>query len=163
MFDDIDSKKVISILMNIIRVGTVHSVDEVKGTVKVSFQDKDKIVSNDLPILDREYDLPKVGQQALCLFLPNGIQEGFCLRSFYSNVNPPPVQDKNLYHKAFGDGTCIEYDKINKELTIKAAGDLKIISSGDILIEADGNLTTKAGNFNSAISQVKTVPIIHHP
>lgn len=77
--------------MDLIRVGRVSSVNETDYTVRVEFQDKEKLVSHDLPIFvsttsktkNPEIDLPKVGESVVCIFLPNGAQQGFCLGAFY--------------------------------------------------------------------------------
>jgi phage baseplate assembly protein gpV len=84
-------KEALKIARNLIKVGLVNSRDTNKGTVKVLFPDKDNTVSNDLPILSC-VNMPNVGEQVLCLFLGNGLEEGFCLGSFYSQVNLPPVE-----------------------------------------------------------------------
>ena len=107
-------------LMNIIRVGEVSSVNEDNGTVRVKFDDRDDLVSAELPLLDAEYNIPAVGNQVLCLFLSNGLEEGFCLNGFYSDINKPPVHDKNIYYKKFDDGTSIQYNKTTQQLKIEA-------------------------------------------
>ncbi len=64
-----------------------------KGTVRVLFDDKDNLVSDELQLLDFEYDIPPIGEQVICFFLPNGIKQGFCLKGFYSDINKPPVKE----------------------------------------------------------------------
>ena len=138
------------ILRNLFRTGIVSSVNEKNGTVRVIFDDKDNMVSDELPMLSFEYDMPKAKQQVLCLFLPNGIQQGFCLGAFYSQINPPPVQNKNIYRKMFDDGTYIEYNKETKLLTVKAPGNINII--GNLTVEgninATGSIMDAGGNSN---------------
>lgn len=84
-----NGKEALKIARNLIRVGLVNSSNPNKGTVKVLFPDKDNIVSNDLPMLSFISHMPSVGEQVLCLFLGNGLEEGFCLGSFYSQINLP--------------------------------------------------------------------------
>lgn len=137
--DDAEIKRILSILTNMIRVGRINSVDEDKGTVRVLFDDKDNMVSDELQLLDFEYDIPPIGEQVICFFLPNGIQQGFCLKGFYSDINKPPIKDKNIYFKKLGDGTSIEYNKSTKELTINS--EASIIINGNVKINGDISAT----------------------
>lgn len=133
--DTTEIKRLLSILINMIRVGRINSVNEDKGTVRVLFDDKDNLVSDELQLLDSEYNIPIVGKQVLCLFLPNGIQQGFCLGGFYSDINAPPAEDKNIYFKEFGDGTSIEYNKSTKQLTINSG--IPIIINGNVQVKGN--------------------------
>lgn len=136
--NDIELNRDVRKLKNMIRVGDVSSVNPETGRVKVRFADKDNFVSKELALLDSEYNLPNVGDQVLCVFLPNGIEEGFCLNGFYSKKNPPPVTDSNLYHKKLDDGLTITYDKATKQLTINAENPIQI--NGDVHV--NGTLTS---------------------
>lgn len=137
-------------IRNLIRIGIVSSVNEKNGSVRVIFNDKDDMVSDELPLLSFEYNIPKVKEQVLCLFLPNGLQQGFCLGPFYSLVNPPPVENKDIYRKMFDDGTWIEYNEETKALNIKAAGSVNIIGNLNVKgsISASGSIMDTDGNSN---------------
>lgn len=113
-------QKIVQILKNIIRVGNVSSVDYDRGAVKVTFPDKDDIVSDYLPYLSFEYNMPDVGDQVLCVFLPNGISKGFCLGHPYSNKNMPVQPGPQYYYKNIYDEAFYQYDKNSKTLTIDA-------------------------------------------
>ncbi len=140
-----------NILQSIVRIGIVSSQNPENATVKVMFPDKDNTVSHDLAILvpqagkTKDYFIPDIGEQVLCLFLPNGIEEGFVIGSIYSSKSKPPVTNSNKRHVRFDDGTWIEYDGGNSTLTISAVGDIKIISATNIEIKGnvsvDGNIT----------------------
>lgn len=78
-----DSKKAMSLVRNLVRVGEVNSVNSIKRTVKVLFIDRDNIVSGYLPLL-ASAPIPIVGQRVACIFLGNGIEDGFCLGGFGS-------------------------------------------------------------------------------
>lgn len=150
------------VILNLIRVGKVSSINDSKGTVKVIFEDKDRMISDDLPMLNFEYRMPRIGQQVLCVFLPNGKNQGFCLGGFFSEVDPPLVADRNIFCKTFNDGTSIKYDKLNKNLFIEGAGDIIITAKGNISIQSDGDIETIAGGSNTDRANLKTVPVIHH-
>lgn len=136
------------ILRNLIRVGVVSSVNENNGTVRVVFDDKDNLVSDELPLLSLEYNIPQVKDQVLCLFLPNGLQQGFCLGKFYSDLNIPSIKNANIYYKEFDDGTSIKYDKTAKQLTISSPN--TIIINGNVQVNGDINAVGKVTASNIA-------------
>lgn len=135
-----------AVLKNLIRVGRVSSTDQELATVRVVFEDRQNMVSFDLPVIvrqslrNKDYWMPDVGEQVVCLFLPNGNAQGFILGSFYSDVDQPPVNTGNKRCVSFEDGTSIEYDRSMHTLTITAQGPINIIGnvsvSGDVV--ADG-------------------------
>ena len=88
-----DGKEALKIARNLIRVGLVNSRNTDNGTVKVLFPDKDNTVSNDLPLLSI-IGMPNIGERVVCIFLGNGLEEGFCLGSFYYQRNMPPEEDR---------------------------------------------------------------------
>lgn len=133
-----DGKEALRIVRNLIRVGRVNSVNPKQGTVRVLFEDRDNLISEELFLLDHEYNIPEVGDQVLCLFLGNGIEQGFCLNGFYSSINPPPVRDKHLYYKKFGDGTYIQYNKQTRVLEITSVE--PIVLKGNFIIEGDARV-----------------------
>lgn len=130
--DDENIKILIGTFKNLIRIGTVSSVNSENGTVRVIFEDKDNVVSGELPLLSNEYNIPDVKDQVLCIFLPNGISSGFCIGSYYSSVNQPPAKDANIYYKKFSDGTSVQYNKVTKELTINSEKQITI--NGDVKV-----------------------------
>ena len=81
-------------IKNLIRIGTVSAVNGESCSARVAFEDKDNMVSAELPIITigskqtKAYWLPEVGTQVLCIFQPNasgsGISKGFVIGAFYS-------------------------------------------------------------------------------
>lgn len=112
----------------LIRIGRITSVDEKKHTARVEFLDRDEMVSWDLPVLvpstvdPQDYCLPVEGTDVVCVFLPNGQQQGFIIGAFYTDANPPPITDRKKYLRRFKDGTFIEYDKTTGDLITKTKG-----------------------------------------
>lgn len=123
-------------IKNMIRLGKVSSVNHAAGRVKVAFSDKDNIVSTELPYLAFEYNMPKVNDMVVCIFLGNGVSQGFCLGSYYSDFNKPKEAGSDIYYKDFFGEGFMKYDKLTKTLTIKAEN---IRIEGDLTV--DGNLT----------------------
>lgn len=122
-------------LKDVIRIGKVSSVNGANCTAKVVFDDRDELVTDELPIITigsngtRGYWVPEVNTQVLCLFLPNasgsGVDDGFILGAFYSRADPPPETDPNVRSVVFPDGSKIKFD---------GAGNLEIIMTGNITI-----------------------------
>ena len=101
-------------LKNLIRVGKVSSVNGKTCRARVTFPDKDDLVSDELAVLQigangtEGYWVPEVNTQVLCLFLPNasgnGLNAGFILGAYYSKAKPPPEENadvgwRHYYHQ----------------------------------------------------------------
>lgn len=131
-------------IKRLIRVGTVSSVNAAAGTVRVAFAAQDDMVTYELPVITRgsknnkDYWLPDVDEQVLCLFLPNtsgrGVCDGFVLGTFYSRVDAPMESSGDVHAVKYGDGTIIKHDRSTGKLTINATGDIDIIAGGKITI-----------------------------
>lgn len=140
------------ILMNIVRVGEVVSINPAEATAKVRFADADKIVSYDMAVCvsrslhDMSYDMPDVGQQVLCLFLPNGLEEGFIIRTFYSEADTPPISDPDKHYRKFKDGTVLYYDRAAHVLRADVKGSVNISATETITAEAVGDVTVKSAS-----------------
>ena len=134
---------------NWIRIGEVSSVDPKKCTARVVFDDEDGFVSNDLPIVQRntqntkDYWLPAVGEDVICLFLPCGEEDGFILGSFYADEIEPPVNSETKRYLEFPDGAKFEYDW--KESKLSAV-------IGDTQIEATENAVQVTGASKVKVS-----------
>ncbi len=121
-------------IKNMLRVGRVSSVNGAACTARVTFPDKEKMVSAELPVLQigslgtQGYWVPEVDTQVLCAFLPNpsgkGMNMGFVLGAFYSRENPPPETDPNVRSITFPDGSRLRYE--NGIIEIHGASAIKI-------------------------------------
>lgn len=131
-------------IKRLIRVGTVSSVNAAAGTVRVAFAAQDELVTYEMPVITRgsknnkDYWLPDVDEQVLCLFLPNtsgrGVCDGFVLGTFYSSVDAPVENSGDVHAVKYGDGTIIKHDRSTGKLTINATGDIDIIAGGNVTI-----------------------------
>lgn len=119
-------------LLNVICFGIVDSINEKEGTVRVIFPDRDNSTSQYLPLLSNEYNMPKIGEQVLCLFLTNDTENGVAIGPFYSDVKKTPVQNKNIYMKKIDDDLTLQYNKSSKKLTINATNE--IVINGNIKV-----------------------------
>jgi len=137
------------ILENLIKIGKVSSVNEKECSARVVFEND--MVSYDLPIIqhntvkNKDYILPDVGEQVVCLFLPNSLHNGFIVGSIYSLKDKPAIKDKNIRNIKFNDGTEIEYDRKNHILKVDCKGEIIIQSASEITIK--GNIILNGNLF----------------
>lgn len=127
-------------IRDIFRIGKVSSVNGANCTARVTFPDKDDMVSAELPINvigshgTKGYWVPEVGTQVLCCFLPNssgrGMNDGFIIAGFYSLEDPPEETDPKVRCLKLPDGCFIRFD-----------------GAGNIHIHATGNLTLTGANI----------------
>jgi phage baseplate assembly protein V len=107
------------LLTGVVRTGVVTSVDENHHRVKCRLPGADDKVTGWLQVLTSrarhegaaEYDLPVVGEQGPCLFLPPGPEVGFYLGSIFSHADQPPAPDRHKWRKQFKGGAYIEFDE----------------------------------------------------
>ena len=131
-------------IKNILRIGRVSSIDVNTNTARVAFSDKDDLVSGNLMIVnrgsmvDKDYWIPDIDEQVLCLMLPNksgqGLNEGFIIGSFFSTEDGPQERSTDVRAIKFGDGTVIKHDRKSGSLTVNATGDISIIAGGSVTI-----------------------------
>lgn len=141
---------------SLIRVGEVCQQNPSNCTVRVHFKDKDDMVSGELQVVNRntfknkDYGLPDLGEQVLCIFLENGIERGFVLGGIYSSAagHEPPVEDKFKRHVTFEDGAFIEYDRKNHIMKIQCPGKIEIVANEinvHSMVTINGDLKTVPG------------------
>lgn len=151
--DELKSK-----LKNMIRVGVVSSINPTNGTAKVVFHEKEELVSGDLPIIyrqtfkNKDYTMPDIDEQVVCVFLENGLESGFILGAIYSEADTPPANSADKWVKHFSDGTVVEYDRSAHKLTASVNGTAEITAShttinGDVTI--NGTLVVDGINMNT--------------
>ena len=139
------------LISQLARVGFVVSRQPEKHRVRVEFRDTvtAKLVSGWLPVLvprasaDMAFDLPDVGDQVLCLFLGNGLEEGFVLGSMYG-AQTPPVSSGDKFHRTFSDGTTLEYDRKAHKLTASVRGDVEMDAAKSISLHGKENIILQA-------------------
>ena len=128
-------------IKNLIRIGTVSAVNGESCSARVAFEDKDNMVSAELPIITigsrqtKAYWLPEVGTQVLCIFQPNasgsGISKGFVMGAFYSTQDAPVEKNADVRSITFADGSFIRYN--DGDIEINAKGRL-VLKGSTILI-----------------------------
>lgn len=125
-----------------IKIGEVSSVDYAAGTARVVFDDDDSVVSYNLPVLqtntysNKDYAMPDVGEDVLCLFLPSGLEEGFILGSFYAGEIELPTTDGDVRAVKFSDGTEITYDRKLHTLSAIVQGTSIVANRAGVAVKA---------------------------
>lgn len=144
-------------LKSIIRIGEVSSVDAAKGTARVVFDDFDSIVSFDLQVIcrntfaNRDYAMPDVGEDVICIFLPTGTEAGFILGSVYAGEITPPENTINRRCVEFSDGSKFTYDRAAHELTA-SVGDTSItVNENGADIQSTGTVHVKVGATEATV------------
>jgi phage baseplate assembly protein V len=89
--------------------------------------------------------MPEIGEHVLCVFLPNSIEDGFVIGSYYTDSNMPKNGEIGIYRTEYADGTIIEYDlntstaRINSEYTVEVKAETVNVEATNINIT--GNVT----------------------
>jgi phage baseplate assembly protein gpV len=146
---------ILKTLKNLFRVGTVSSINYPAGKVRVLLEDKDNIVTDEIPMLSYEYEMPAPGEKVLCLFLGNGISRGLCLGRYWYQKDRPPEFGKDIYHKRFMRDATLKYDRASKTMTLTVDN---LVVNGDITVNgnlqvngsiaASGSIIDGGGNTN---------------
>ncbi len=111
---------------DILRIGIVDGINEREGTIRAMFPDRDDAVINDIALFSFEQNLPEIDDTVLCLFLPNGSEQAFCLGPYFHAENPPPIKDEDMYVKKIDEELVIKYDYRSKQLTVDAVNEIQI-------------------------------------
>ena len=141
-------------LTDAIRVGIVSSIDPNKGTAQVTFEDRDGIVTRDLPLNfaktleDYYYCMPDIGERVRCFFDPEAPSRGYILGSFPSDTREPPIKNKDKTYVLYKDETLVEYDRKQHTLTLEipTVGEksVDVFVASDIEVETGGEMRVSA-------------------
>lgn len=142
------------------RIGKVSSVDDNNMSARVTFPDRQNVVSYSLSIIvpfagsSQFYYMPNVGDTVVCIFNPNNKSEGYILGTFFNSARLP-AETGNVVFMQFDNGTTVKYDKNSKALSVSGKGEINIVSdNGNISIK--GKSVSINNNYfgNSEISKV---------
>ena len=120
------------------RIGIVRLPLPEIGAVRVVMPDADCIESYILPVLvrkthkDKDYWMPDIGEQVLCVFLPTGQETGFVIGSPFSDPDPVPVGSVDIRHIRFEDGTWLEYNRKSGDMQVHCRGKITLASAAGI-------------------------------
>lgn len=146
------------------RVGIVQTQDVANCRVRVTFTERNQMISWWLPILrhgaqnDKDFWIPDVGEQVVC-FMDEHDEDGAVLGTIFSQPDAPPsgmtVDKRHLQPK---DGAVFEYDRSSHTLTvtIPSNGTLNVtVNGGNINLSApSGNITFKTNEHNDSVNNM---------
>ena len=127
---------ILSALADMIFIGNVSSTIPEEGKAVVTRLDREGVVTAPLSVLNRgaasakDYWMPAIDDQVLCIMLPNragrGFSDGFIIGTFFSQADPIPGGS--------GDGNKRVLD-VPGDMTLNVGGTLAInSSSGDVVV-----------------------------
>lgn len=170
---NINNQQASQLLSMCIRVGEVTSIDPQKHTARVSFPEDDNNTSYELAVLCRnsysnqDYGMPDVGEDVLCLFLPDGIEDGFILGSFYAGEVSPPTGNADERKTVFSDGASFTYNRATHSFDIQIGASKIHVDQSSITAETSDTIKAKATSVivegSSSVTVKSTKVIIDAP
>ena len=107
-------------MLDIIRIGRIHTIDYENGTASVMYSDRNNQPSPQFPFFSAAYDMPQVDDMVVVLLLPNSTSKGFILGVPWSIKKKPSCGTAGVFYKEFPDGTYIKYNSKTKTMEISA-------------------------------------------
>lgn len=125
-------------------VGIIHSIDCINYTARVKLVDYENKITQDLQILtplsfgNKIVAIPKVNTPVFCIFTGEGIDNGFILGNFFSNLNKSEARANEL-----------NIDFQNSRLILKEDGNIEM-KAKNISFNSEEKVTinSKKINFN---------------
>lgn len=147
--------------LRFLRTGKVSSINYKTATARVEFDDPPGEISKPLKVLtdhtntEKNYSMPSLKEDVVCIFLPNAANVGFILGSYSTGKNLPKDTGKIKYI-IFPDGTKIKYNFESHLLEIDCAGNIDIKSAKNINISSENIvMTTNHLTINSKATSIK--------
>ncbi len=133
------------------KIGEVSSINPARCTARVIFDDENSMVTYDLPVMqrnslgNRDYQMPDIGEDVLCLFRSDGFEDGVIIGSFYAGDVEPPETTADRRTVVFKDGTRICYDRASHTLTVTIAGTVIVFDqqTGSITVPESASVFCK--------------------
>lgn len=144
----------------ILKYGVVSDTSR-PGYVKVTFAEDD-FPTDFLPVLvsksktDKQSWPLEVNEHVVCLMLDD-CDDGVVLGAIPSEVDSPdPGEAAGKFRIRFSDNTVLEYDKNGHKLTVDVKGDVDVIATGDVTVDAGGAAKVSAMSVEvSALADAK--------
>lgn len=153
-----DIRELTKIVRNMLRVGVVSSVNPGASMARVTFPDRDGLVSKEVHIgVDgalgtKHYWVPHIGEEVLCAFCSNdnNLGEGYIIRSLYNTQDLPPAASASVRMIQFDDGTIVKND----------GGNITVAATGSVTISAP-SITIEGGSGDIVVNGVSLVNHTH--
>lgn len=153
-----------------LRVGKITAIYYEKGTARVTYDDRDKAVSKELPFLFSEIFPYKIDDLVWTARLSSNRADGIIIGLANSEVTPPAEGKDGLYRKDFSrepGEAYLRYDpetgelKINsnKKLTLNVGGNASVTIGGNAVVTISGSAQIDAPAGDVVIAGVS---LVHH-
>ncbi|UUV16932.1 phage baseplate assembly protein V [Fusobacteria bacterium ZRK30] len=143
-----------------LRTGKVSSINYKTATARVEFDDTPGEISKPLKVLmdhtnrEKNYSMPSLKEDVICVFLPNAPDVGFILGSYSTEKNLPKDSGKMKYI-IFPDGTKVKYNFETHLLEVDCVGDIDIKSANNVNISSKNIvMTTDKLTINSKATSI---------
>jgi phage baseplate assembly protein V len=133
------------------RIGEVSSIDPASATARVVFDDDNSLVSGALQVMqwntwaNKDFHMPDVGEDVLCLFLESGVEEGFILGAVYAGEVTPPESSGDKRTVVFKDGSRFSFDRSSSTLSITIGATSVELTPSTVRVETSSNVSVKSG------------------
>lgn len=149
-------------LENLLRPGTIHSIDHASTRVRVS---SGELLSDWLPWFERRagdvrtWCPPSVGEQCLLLCPGGEMASGMVLVGLHSDSIAPPSQAGSVHCIVYPDGARLEYDHQAHALlaSLPAGGTASISAPGGVTVNTDGSVAVNAAGGVTIDSPTTTI------
>ena len=145
-----------------LRVGKITAIYYEKGTARVTYDDRDKAVSKELPFLFSEIFPYKIDDLVWTARLSSNRADGIIIGLANSEVTPPAEGKDGLYRKDFSrepGEAYIRFDPDSKELKINSNQKLTITVGGsaEIAVSGDAQITASSGDV-----KIGSISLVNH-
>ena len=90
--------------------------------------------------------MPRIGQNVVIVKLASGTSDYAAVGFFYTKNDPPPVTDPLLDYCEYDDGSTMEINANNGEVTWRMKGKIDVQSEKQIIITSSGDKVTVEGS-----------------
>lgn len=147
---------------NGLRVGKITAIYYEKGTARVTYDDRDKAVSKELPFLFSEIFPYKIDDLVWTARLSSNRADGIIIGLANSEVTPPAEGKDGLYRKDFSrepGQAYLRYDPETGELKISSSQKLTITVGGsaEIAVSGDAQITASSGDV-----KIGSISLVNH-
>jgi len=141
-------------MANLIRVGTIESLDETNARVQVRFGN---IVTAWIPWLtqragpDANWWAPEIGEQVLVMSPSGDFNLGVALPAIYQTAYPAPAATKDKQVVKWSDGSSLTYDRAAHKWSLvvpNAAAEVDVTTGGKINLVATGKVTISGSEID---------------
>lgn len=123
--------------MQVLRTGTISTVDYKNGTAEVTYEDRDSATTNSFPYLAWTYWMPKVGDTVLVGHLASGAT-AVILGPYWTENHKPAASGEGLYRQEMSHTPGKAFDSYSEKT------DNRTIHAGQLTFETNAGTTTLA-------------------